>query len=60
MTTARLIDGKASAAKLRADVARQVATLKLLREDAGQKQVPLAGLAGELTLLMAARGGGQE
>jgi hypothetical protein len=36
-----------------------VATLKLLREDAGQKQVPLTGLAAELALLMAARGGGQ-
>ena len=42
------------------EVAREVATLKLLREDAGQKQVPLSGLAAELAPLVAARDGGQE
>jgi histidyl-tRNA synthetase len=42
------------------EVARQVATLKPLREDAGQKQVALDGLAAELAPLPAARGGGQE
>ena len=42
------------------EVARGVATLKLLREEAGQRQVPLAGLAAELAPLTAARGGGQE
>jgi len=41
------------------EVARQVATLKPLREDAGQRQVPLADLAGELARLLQARPGGQ-
>jgi histidyl-tRNA synthetase len=42
------------------EAARQVATLKLLREDAGQRQVPLAGLAAELALLQAVRGDRQQ
>jgi histidyl-tRNA synthetase len=42
------------------EVARKVATLKPLREDAGQKQVPLDGLAAELAPLTAARGDGLE
>jgi histidyl-tRNA synthetase len=41
------------------EVAQQVATLKPLREEAGQRQVPLAALAAELTQVMQARGSGQ-
>jgi histidyl-tRNA synthetase len=42
------------------EVARRVATLKPLREDAGQRPVPLADLAGELARLLQARSGGQD
>jgi histidyl-tRNA synthetase len=41
------------------EVAQQVATLKPLREEAGQRQVPLAALAAELAQVMQARGSGQ-
>jgi len=41
------------------EVARQVATLKPLREDLGQRQVPLADLAGELAQVLQARSRGQ-
>jgi len=41
------------------EVARQVATLKPLREEAGQWQVPLAELAAELARVQAVRGSGQ-
>jgi len=41
------------------EVAQQLATLKPLREEAGQRQVPLAGLAAELARMMEARAGGQ-
>jgi histidyl-tRNA synthetase len=40
------------------EVAQQLATLKPLREEAGQRQVPLAGLAAELARMMEARAGG--
>ena len=42
------------------EVALQVATLKPLRDDSGQRQVPLADLAGELALVLRARGGGRD
>jgi histidyl-tRNA synthetase len=41
------------------EIAQQLATLKPLREEAGQRQVPLAALAAELAQVMRARGGGQ-
>jgi histidyl-tRNA synthetase len=41
------------------EVAQQVATLKPLREETGQRQVPLANLAAELAPLAGARCGGQ-
>jgi histidyl-tRNA synthetase len=41
------------------EVARQVATLKALREDAGQRQLPLSELAAELAGVMAVRSSGQ-
>jgi len=41
------------------EVARQVATLKPLREDAGQRQLPLGELAAELARVMVARSGDQ-
>jgi histidyl-tRNA synthetase len=41
------------------EVAQQVATLKPLREETGQRQVPLAGLAGELAQVLEARVRGQ-
>ena len=41
------------------EVARQVATLKALREDSGQRQVPLAELAAELSNVLRARASGQ-
>jgi hypothetical protein len=37
-----------------------VATLKPLREESGQRQVPLAELATELARVTGARGSGQE
>jgi histidyl-tRNA synthetase len=40
------------------ELARQVATVKPLREDAGQRQVPLAELAAELARVIGARDGG--
>ncbi len=42
------------------EVARQVATLKALREDAGQRQLPLSELAAELARVMAVRSSGQD
>jgi histidyl-tRNA synthetase len=42
------------------EVARQVATLKPLREDAGQRQLPLSELAAELARVMAVRSSGQD
>ena len=42
------------------EIARQVATLKPLREESGQRQVPLAELAAELARATGARGCGQE
>ncbi len=41
------------------EIAQQLATVKPLREEAGQRQVPLAGLATELARIMEARAGGQ-
>jgi histidyl-tRNA synthetase len=41
------------------EVAAQVATLKPLREEAGQRRVPIASLATELAGLAGAREGGQ-
>jgi histidyl-tRNA synthetase len=40
------------------EVARQVATVKPLREEAGQRQVPLADLAADLVRVIGARDGG--
>jgi len=40
------------------EVARQVATVKPLREEAGQRQVPLAELAADLARVIGARDGG--
>ena len=40
------------------ELARGVAGLKALREEAGQSAVPLADLAGELSRLVAGRGRG--
>jgi histidyl-tRNA synthetase len=42
------------------EVVRQVATLKPLREDAGQRQLPLGELAAELARVTTARSGGQD
>ena len=41
------------------EMAQQHATVKPLREESGQRQVPLAGLAAELARMMQARTGGQ-
>ena len=41
------------------EIAEQVATLKPLREEAGQRRVPIASLATELAALAGAREGGQ-
>jgi histidyl-tRNA synthetase len=41
------------------EMAQQQATVKPLREESGQRQVPLAGLAAELARMMQARTGGQ-
>ena len=41
------------------EIERQLATVKPLREEAGQRQVPLAGLATELARIVEARAGGQ-
>jgi histidyl-tRNA synthetase len=41
------------------EIVQQLATVKPLREEAGQRQVPLAGLAAELARIMEARAGGQ-
>ena len=41
------------------EVAQQVATLKPLREETGQRHVPLASLAGELAQVLQARSRGQ-
>jgi histidyl-tRNA synthetase len=41
------------------EIAQQLATVKPLREETGQRQVPLAGLAAELGRIMEARAGGQ-
>jgi len=42
------------------EVAQRVATLKPLREESGQRQVPFADLAAELARVTGARSGGQE
>jgi histidyl-tRNA synthetase len=42
------------------EVAQQLATLKPLREESGQRQVPFADLAAELARVTGARRGGQE
>jgi histidyl-tRNA synthetase len=42
------------------EMARQLATVKPLREDAGQRQVPLAGLAAELAGAVRTGGNGQD
>jgi len=42
------------------EVAQRVATLKPLREESGQRQVPFADLAAELARVTGARRGGQE
>jgi len=42
------------------EVAQQLATLKPLREESGQRQVPFADLAAELARVTGARSGGQE